>query len=293
MSLHRLVLRLFEWLYALISALRMGRIIGKIPIAVKFSFFIWSKLAPRYVFVGGNKIYLDASPFGLCRELLVHGVYEKGTTRLFKQLVKDGSVVVDAGANIGYFTLLAARLVGKTGRVFAFEPALSNYDLLVKNIEENRYETVTPVKKAVSNKTGVTELFLDGLNMGSNTIYCPGKFGKSVPVDTVTLDEFFKDRESPIDLIKMDIEGAEMAALEGMANIIKKNDNLRIITEFVPHRLIEAGVSPESFLNLITDYGFSIYVIDEDEESIQPVSIVQVLETWNVETRRNFLLEKS
>jgi FkbM family methyltransferase len=80
---------------------------------------------------------------------------------LFKGIVKEGMVVVDIGANIGYYTLIAAKLVGKSGIVYVFEPMPSNYECLCKNIEVNGYTNVVLIQKAVSNKYGIAKVWFE------------------------------------------------------------------------------------------------------------------------------------
>ena len=89
------------------------------------------------------------------------GVNEKYETELFKKMVQDGMVVVDIGANIGYYTLIAAKLVGNKGIVYAFEPEPSNYELLCQNIAINGYTNVVPIEKAVSKTSGKTKLYVN------------------------------------------------------------------------------------------------------------------------------------
>jgi FkbM family methyltransferase len=189
--------------------------------------------------------------------------WEKLTTERFKEVVKDGDVVLDLGANMGYFTLLAAKLVGKSGKVYSFEPEPTNYSLLVKNIELNGYDNVVPVQKAVSNISGAVRLFVSEEDPGNSTIFQYGDGRKFVEIESVALDEFFKDKEHRVDVIKMDIEGAEMAALLGMDRIIRENKNLKIFSELLPSLMRAMGYSPEDFARkLMDDYHFSIQPID-------------------------------
>src|SRR4030042_7144688 len=94
--------------------------------------------------IQGSKMYVnvhekDPSMRSTFRTYALNLIHEKATTELFKTMVKEGDVVLDMGANIGYFTILAARLVGKKGKVYSFEPEPRNYSYLKKNIELNKY----------------------------------------------------------------------------------------------------------------------------------------------------------
>lgn len=205
-------------------------------------------------------------------------VHEKATTELFKQTVKEGNTVVDLGANLGYFTLLAAKIVGDKGKVFSFEPEPKNYSYLKKNIGINNYKNVMAFQKAVSDKNGKTKLYICDYDSGHHTInrydgikaYSHGRKieEKSIDIETVTLDSFLDGRADSVNAIKIDVEGAEMLALLGMNNILKKNKDIKMIIEFFPLLIEKMGNSPREFIRkLMEDYNFSIFVIPEDYDS--------------------------
>jgi tRNA G37 N-methylase Trm5 len=104
--------------------------------------------------VHGHKMLLASHGYPPLQ--MVNGAWERDTVRLFERILRAGDVVVDIGAHVGYFTLIAARSVGPEGRVYAFEPDPENYALLVRNIELNGYQNIMPIQKAVWN---LTDLF--------------------------------------------------------------------------------------------------------------------------------------
>ena len=169
--------------------------------------------------VEGIKFYLD-SKSTIAQYLMLAGSYEKGTTRLFRDLVKEGMVVLDIGANVGYYSLIVAQLVGEKGAVFAFEPAPDNLALLARNIKVNGFSNITPVPKAVSNKTGKGRLFL-GNDTVSHSMYERHEKG-SIEIEVTSLDVFMENINRPVDLVKIDVEGSEMRVLEGMLETIRK-----------------------------------------------------------------------
>lgn len=233
--------------------------------------------------VQGSEMYInifdpDPSMRHAFRMYALKRAHEEYTTRLFCRNVEKGDVVVDLGGNIGYFTLLAARLVGKEGKVYSFEPEPKNYSYLIKNIELNGYDNIIAVQKAVSDKSGRVKLFFCPYDIGHHTIqqyggireYRPSKLVddkkiKFVEVESVSLDEFFEEITTPINLIKMDVEGAEMLALSGMERIIRENENLSMFVEFFPLLIREMGQSPEEFARrLFEDFHFSVFVVGHD-----------------------------
>lgn len=240
------------------------------PVAFVFNFLLthlYPYVKPEQVKILGHKMFLHprTSP---CFSL--YGICEKFETNFLEKKIKKNMVVLDLGANIGYYTLIAAKLVGEKGKVYAFEPAPDNFALLKKNIEVNGYKNVVLVQKAVSNKSGQTRLFLSQ-DPTCHLIYDPHDNSKSVIVDVISLEDFFKNHNDKIDLIKMDIEGAEGWALQGMKNLIEKNKDMEIITEFRPFGLRKSGYPPEKYLSDLKELGFKLYDLNEQEEKIKPI----------------------
>jgi len=207
---------------------------------------------------------------------LTLGFTEPGTATLIKKLLKEGMTFVDLGASKGIYTLLAAKIVGEKGKVFAFEPAPDNFEILKRNVR--RLKNVTVIQKAISNRTGTAQLFLSLSDSVSHRIYGAQDRRNSIEVETTTLDDFFKDKDCKIDLVKMDIEGAEMRALEGMEKVMKQNENLMLITEFYPRLLKLSGSSPEKLLRELTEYGFKIQLIDEERRALFPADVERIFE---------------
>lgn len=264
-------------LYQKLVNLLWGSGLGKIPPVYWIYSTIFQLLRPGkgIMEVGGNKMFsgLDGLPSSFNRTFqayIVKGSWEEETTRLFKQYTKVGDTVIDVGANIGYYTLLAAKIVGNKGIVYAFEPDPNNYKLLNANIELNGYSNVVSIQKAVSDKNDVVELYLNDNDVGAHTIYKPSKSKKSVKVVSVIIDDYFKGKEYPVNIVKMDIEGAEMAALSGMKNIIKANPDIKIFVEFHIPWIIRSGASPDYYISqLLDDYKFSITVIEDYTKHIK------------------------
>lgn len=203
------------------------------------------------------------------------GEYEPETTKTFKSLIKKGDVVVDVGANIGYYTLLSARAVGNKGKVFSFEPDLMNYSLLEKNVEINGYKNIVLVKKAVSDKNSIERFYINSPNTNS-LIFSEDQSEKSINVETIKLDDYFNDNKIKIiKLVKLDIEGAEALALNGMKKLIRENKIISIITEYNPLFLRKQNINPNTFIKEIIDSGFEIKVIEGLEENIN-VDIFQL-----------------
>ena len=138
--------------------------------------------------------------------------------------IKKGDVIIDCGSYVGQFTILAAYLVGKEGKVIAFEPDPKNYAQLLKNIELNGLENIHPINKGVWNANAKLEFHQQG-NCGSTLCATTDKKkeGKITSVYVVSLDNIIKELKlDTIDFIKMDIEGAELEAIEGGKDMVKR-----------------------------------------------------------------------
>ena len=207
--------------------------------------------------IQGNKMCVRPRDGALDRELLMNKIYEKAETSVFHELIERGMTALDLGANIGYFTLIAAKLVGPEGKVFAFEPEPENFSLLQRNVSINGYENVTLVQKAVSDKNGVEELHLCSDSWGHSLSSFKRDEGLlSVPV--TSLDQFFSE-DVAIDFIKMDVEGAEGKAVQGMARILGKGDVKVMVVEFHPEELERQGSSFRQLWDKLTTFGFQSY----------------------------------
>jgi FkbM family methyltransferase len=231
---------------------------------------LYQWLKPSWVMVQGHRMFLDDQD---TLELATREIYEPLETRLLLERLKPGQTFVDIGANIGYYSLLAARKVGPGGKIFAFEPDPENFKLLQKNIAANGYENVTLIPKAVSDSQGEAKLYLNPKNLGDHRLY-DSKDGRAfVTVLKTTLDDVFQSLESGPDFIKMDIQGAEGGALAGMRDLLKKSPRIILVSEFGPENLRRFGSDPKTFLKNLSELGFKIREISEVKASLLEVDL--------------------
>lgn len=200
-------------------------------------------------------------PSHVSKQIVRHGVHEKGLTSYILDNVKKGDFVVDLGANIGYYTLIFAKLVGQEGQVIAFEPAISNFKILQKNITKNCYTNTKLENLAVSNVNEQSKLYHSKTDTGSHRMAESQTVDNDITeiVNVITLDKYFKTKvlTRDISLIKMDMEGSEFNALKGMENILKNTKKLTIVMEFAPFALKEAQSNPEDLIDYLDSFGFS------------------------------------
>ena len=239
----------------------------------------------EYIEIDGQKLYLDKEDSLLLS--IRKDRYDKFAIECLKQVIKKGDIVVDVGANIGYYTLILAQLVGELGHVYAFEPEPSNFELLSKNVKENKHNHVTLVQKAVSDKNGKINLYVSKRNLASHRIFDGEDKRKSIEIDVTTLNEYFKNFEKPIKFIKIDVEGAEGAALLGASKIIKNSKNLVIMMEYFPKLIKKFGGAPEEVLKSLLEKKFKLLNINQENKKLDTVVIANFIEEYN-EQKKNY-----
>jgi FkbM family methyltransferase len=188
----------------------------------------------------------DHSGFRLFRD----GSYEVQETAVIRTLIPPGGVVLDIGANLGYYTSLFATIAGT---VYAIEPTPNTLTLLRQNTRAYPNVTVLPI--AVSDYEGFADLYLSTSNSGQNTLYGAGA---AVHVPVTTVDVLCRHRRiTRVDLIKMDIEGAEIHALRGMQDTLRANPHALLILEFCRAHMRRAGSTLTEWLDAIGPASFS------------------------------------
>jgi FkbM family methyltransferase len=162
----------------------------------------------------------------------VDGLYEPEETELLRKIVRKGAVVVDVGANIGWYTLLSAHLAGKTGKIVAFEPEPSSFSLLKQSVKRNGFDNVFLFNNCVSNIEGERKLWLSKGNLGRHSIVSSAGT-EAIDVEAVTLDICLSKLEIQIvDLLKIDVEGVEPEVLEGALNYLLSSKIKNIFLEW-------------------------------------------------------------
>lgn len=210
----------------------------------------------------GNKIELHPTQF-VSKSILLFGVFEPQEAFWFDKTVKPGMTVIDIGANIGQYTLLAAERIGNSGRVISFEPADDNFDILQRNVEMNGFgDRVQLIKNAVGSSIGICEFVLatDG---GSNSIYQKStnqSTVKRINVPCVTLDSIFMSQDfDRVDLIKIDAEGADFEVIKGAQKTLKKYHPV-LFVEFAERVLIKFGTTPIEMLRFLRQLGYEAHI---------------------------------
>jgi FkbM family methyltransferase len=255
---------------------KMTKKLKRVPGLQSLAFFLYRASRPSHdvvAEVAGHRMHLIPGDWALTRNLLARGCWEPEVTAALNHLLKEGMVVVDIGANVGYYTLLAARAVGPSGLVYAFEPEPKNCELLRKNIQENGYTNVIAVQKAVSDRTGVGQLWLDPADPGRHSLWSGPAESMPVPVDIVSLDDHFGQADRLPALLKIDAEGAENLILSGMTRILQGSNRMALIMEFYPALTRAAGGTPEGYLGKLCELGFETFPLLDGGSPVGPLDL--------------------
>jgi FkbM family methyltransferase len=214
--------------------------------------------------VEGFRLHLDPLDHAIGYSLSLSGSYEPEVTATVKALLRPGSTFVDVGANIGWYSLLAAGLVGPTGRVVAVEPNPANVALLEAGAKDNGLTNITALTMAVADAPGVLALETDGSN--GRIIPVPGPPAQPVRASYVvaaqSLDSVLAQCQvSRVHLVKLDVEGAEPLVLKGAQQVLARDQPV-LVSEFYPLALDLApwGGAVE-FLAMLRELGYRLSVI--------------------------------
>ena len=207
---------------------------------------------------------------------LLGGGFEEPEYAFVRRFLKKGMVVLDVGANEGYYALLASKCVGASGRVIAFEPSPRERRRLRMNSWINHCANVRVEGIAVGSVEGQVNLHVvEGAETGCNSLRPPDIQGKTreVQVSVTTLGQFLCRNAIPrIDFMKMDIEGAELSALQGAAGLLRTLPRPLLLIEVFEIRTRPWGYSPADLVKLIVEAGYLLYrpVGNGDLESVDP-----------------------
>lgn len=227
-----------------------------------------------------NQIKCICPPESACGSLVVYCCYYEYPEMIFlEKTLKPDSVFVDVGANIGIYTLIASSKIRK-GRIYSFEPIPAVQNTLYQNIRINHLEDkVTVVNKVVSDKTGQERFVIHDISEYSHISSNQGS--KSILIDSVKLDDFCKNqRIDHIDIIKIDVEGAELKVLKGMENALKMG-KVRFLIAELNSRNSSYGGNSNQVIDYLKKFKYSIFKID-DELGIKEIEEVDNNQTFNI-----------
>ena len=213
-----------------------------------------------------NKFYMLLTPSDhIQQQLFWYGYYEKELGDLVKKIVRLNDVFIDIGANIGYFSLLSAT-ISSSVKVISFEPVKDIFQKMKENFSINDCKNIEAINAAVGEINELRELFVsDADNLGMSSFHQPENYsGRKEKVEVVVIDDWFNTSGlSKIDLIKLDIEGSELAALKGMKGVLEKQKPV-LLVEINPETLSLFGLKPHDIFNYLKQLNFGGFLISDD-----------------------------
>jgi FkbM family methyltransferase len=215
------------------------------------------------------KVDHKVNAIGVAQLLAFSESYDPIATKVCKQLIKQGMVTIDIGANIGYYSLLMSKLVGGSNTVWAFEPESNNFKELENNIKLNNITNIKAMQIALGNYTGQAKLFISPISDGMHSLLTDRKAKCKVEqVIIFKLDDYF--RHLTIDFMKIDTEGNDLAVMQGAKRLIADSPNIKIIFEFWLDGLQLLKLTTQELLDKVYGLGFKyIYLIDERKKVVE------------------------
>lgn len=206
----------------------------------------------------GFLLALDTGDF-LQREVYLLGSWEPELSAVLSACLRPGNVFVDIGANIGYHAIHAARIVGASGRVLAFEPNPRVRERLLANIALNAIDTITVLPIALSDRAGTVQFYPDaGGNTGSGSLRRSPDSDVPIEVEVDTLDAVLaRTGVDAVAALKIDIEGAELLALRGMGQLLARPDAPVVICEISEWSLAQFDYSSGELIAFMASCGYS------------------------------------
>lgn len=231
------------------------------------------------VALDGFSLFVRENDRDIGRHIRATRQYEPHVTAAMKGLLRPGNIFVDIGANIGFFTNLAARLVGEEGFVVAVEPLDKNVQLIHRSLDRNGFEHVRVEACAASDRDGRVAI-TSHRGTSNGQVVRPGTPSQQlVFAQTRRLDDLTADLKR-LDLVKFDIEGCELLAWRGFQHSLEKH-RPRVLTEFHPHCMRTfIGVEPREYLDALFAYAGDLYVLTVDGQHISCRTPEDVMRRW-------------
>lgn len=238
----------------------------------------------KVVRVNDYRMKIDLNDNVISPALFLDGRWEPYESQLMSKVLRPGMTLVDVGAHVGYYSLLAAQAVGPTGLVVSFEPSPDNFALLTENIGLNGLsKTIRAENVALGARRGEASLYLSTYNTGDHRLYSTlpdddemfnaGAHRRHTRVPVMPLDEYLSRQGIPrVDAVKIDVQGAEMGVLSGMKQTLLRDPQPILFTEFWPHGLLRFGTEPRAVLDFLTgEVGLSLFHILPEERRVVPI----------------------
>ena len=213
--------------------------------------------------IAGRRMELNLDDY--VQRRIYYGCHEPREIAFLRRALRPGDVVLDVGAHVGYFTVIAASVVGPTGAVHAFEPVPANFAALERNVSRNGFSHVVLNRVAVAGESGEMSLGIHPDRMlgsgATNAMYSKGGSERALAVPVVTLDDYVEDAlpGAHIRLAKLDVEGLEGSALDGFQQTLRARPPDCLMLEVNPDMLTRHQSSVWGVVNQLVARHYSVY----------------------------------
>lgn len=220
-----------------------------------------NSLKTGYFIFNDLKFFYGKYDSGLAEFILTNNDYEDETRKEIEALLKPGNIFFDLGANIGFYTVLSAKIVGPLGKVYSFEPTPSTRVFLSQNVNTNNLDDNVIIEEYAISDTVGKAFFEVTDNSECNTILDSSALN-AIEVNTISIDEYCKLKGiQSIDLIKIDIEGQELKAINGMKNINNLSPDLKLVFEFHASNIKKNNESADIIFQTLSNMGFKKFKV--------------------------------
>jgi FkbM family methyltransferase len=241
---------------------------GAVRALWKMLFYAIAPQAPFAMRTAHYRLWVDPRKRkDIARTILHRGQYEPIETAVMLRHLRPGMTVIDVGANIGHYAMVAAGAVGPTGRVVAFEPDAENHAALAANLALNGLGNATPERLALGARAGETTLYRDQANRGGHSLAAANVQAPAgaASVEVTTLDTYMAEHmpDRRVGFMKIDVQGAEADVLAG-ANAVLARDHPDVLVEFWPRGIGAMGAEPMALVERMLGLGYGMAVIERD-----------------------------
>ena len=252
-----------------------------IPLGVKRRFSAWAlkgmhgvgKKSVNHRLIGGGRMVLDTNDH-LAQRIRCEEAFEPEVREEVVRIASRNVNVIDIGANIGYYTILASRLIGPEKRVFSFEPQASMVNKLRRNVELNKLSNIEVFPYALADTAGTTTFNLPPEGVEAfGSMRANGRFevAKTIQVETHRLDDVLERLNNPkIGLVKMDSEGAELLIFRGATTLLSSPDKPTLIFEANEVNCKPFGYCVFDILQFVHSFGYRLRQLDSEDWIAEP-----------------------
>jgi FkbM family methyltransferase len=205
-----------------------------------------------------GKLWYPEGDGGVTAFVSANGFWERAEAEQIRKCLRSGDTFIDVGAHIGYFSVLAAQIVGDTGQVLSIEPEFSNATMLAKNLEP--YTNTCMFQAAAWKERATLDFFISSVNSGDNRMFEHPESLPPVKVPAFPLDDLYV---SNVSCIKIDTQGHDHSVVEGALKTIERC-RPRIVVEWWPEGMQGAGVNPTNVLLRYTDLDYKVIPLTQD-----------------------------